>query len=114
MISRILKYLNLDLLLYPLMKARGWYSKVSPLEITCREVNDLIYDHVEGTLPEKQTVLLKRHTRTCPICRNFLKTYIATYKAESHVIPYEHIDTPNEMPQDLINAILNEQKNKNS
>ena len=44
--------------------------------------------------------------RVCPMCRNFLKTYIAAYKAKDHIFPYEDIDVPDAVPQDLIEAIL--------
>lgn len=44
--------------------------------------------------------------RVCPMCRNFLKTYIAAYKAESHILPYDDLDVPDSVPQDLIDAIL--------
>lgn len=106
MITRALKNLRLDILLRPLTPIGGWYLRTSSRMITCREFNDFIYDYVEGTLSEKQTVLFKRHMRICPMCRNFLKTYIATYKAAGQIIPFDDIDVPDEVPQDLIDAIL--------
>lgn len=74
--------------------------------ITCREFNDFIFDYVEGTLSEEQLVLFKRHMRICPMCRNFLKTYIATYKAKGEILPYDDVSVPNEVPKDLVDAIL--------
>ena len=74
--------------------------------ITCREFNDFIYDYVDITLSEKQTVLFERHMRICPMCRNFLKTYIATYKAVGQILPFDDRVVPDEVPQDLIDAIL--------
>ena len=74
--------------------------------ITCREFNDFIIEYVEGTLTDKQIILFNRHMRVCPMCRNFLKTYIAAYKAKDYIFPYEDIDVPDAVPQDLIDAIL--------
>ena len=106
MIGRVLKYLRLELLMRPLKPIFGWYMRVSPRMITCREFNDVMYDYIGGNLSEKQVILIQRHTRFCPLCRNFLKTYVAAYKAESHILPYEDIVVPDTVPQDLIDAIL--------
>lgn len=81
--------------------------------ITCREFNDFIMEYVEGTLTEDQKTLFNRHMRVCPMCRNFLKTYIATYKAKGDIFPYEDIDVPDVIPQDLIDAILEVKQSKN-
>ena len=101
-----LKRLKLDTLIQPISPLGAWYFRVSPRMITCREFNDFIIEYVEGTLTTKQVTLFKRHMKICPMCRNFLKTYIATYKAKSHIFPHEDIDVPDEVPQDLIDAIL--------
>lgn len=106
MTSYPLKYLRLDLIMPLISSVGGWYLRVSPRMITCREFNDFIYDYIEGALSEKQTVLFQRHMRACPSCRNFLKTYIATYKAENQIFPYVDIEVPDRVPQDLIDAIL--------
>lgn len=105
MISHAFKRLRRTLIINPMLNLAGWYFRVSPKMITCRQLNDLIYDHTEGNLTEKQTALFERHTRVCPICRNFHKTYMATYKTKSHISPHSHLDVPSEVPQNLINAI---------
>ena len=106
MINHFIKHLRLDAIIRPFMPIGAWYLRTSSRMITCREFNDFIYEYVDGTLSEKQTVLFKRHMRICPMCRNFLKTYIATYKAEGQIFPYDDIDVPDEVPQELIDAIL--------
>jgi hypothetical protein len=82
--------------------------------ITCREFDDFIYDYVNETLLEKQTVLFERHMRICPICRNFLKTYIATYKAAGQILPFDDMNVPDEVPQGLIDAILDVRRINNA
>lgn len=104
--GRSLKYLMVDILMRPMMPLGGKYLKASPRMITCREFNDFIYDYVEGKLTDSQTILFKRHMRVCPMCRNFLKTYIATYQAGANIFPYEDIEVPETVPQDLIDAII--------
>jgi len=84
----------------PVMPIGGWYM------ITCKEFNDFIYDYVEENLTQKQLILFKRHMKVCPMCRNFLRTYLAAYKAKDGLLPYSNLDVPTSMPQDLIDAIL--------
>ena len=112
MIKAVLKYLKHDGLMQPIMNIFGRYFKLSSRMITCREINDSTFDYINGDLTEEQVTLFQRHIRICPICRTFLKTYVAVHEAESHVIPFENIDVPDTMPQGLIHAILNVRKNK--
>lgn len=91
MINRLLKN---ELTKKPIISLAGWYFRTNPKTITCREFNDSIFDHIEKDLTAEQVILFERHMRVCPICRNFLKTYIATYKTKDHIDPYEHIPPP--------------------
>jgi hypothetical protein len=43
--------------------------------------------------------------RVCPICRNFLNTYIAAYKATDHSFADSDLDGLSTVAQDLLNAI---------
>lgn len=112
MMGPVSKFLKLDVLLRPFMSIRGWYFRLSPWMMTCREFNHSIYESVEGDLSGKQLTLFERHKQACPICRNFLKTYTATHQAKSHIFPYENIDVADEVPQDLIDAILDVKRNQ--
>lgn len=112
--NHVLKYLRLDIFMRPITPIGGWFLRMSPRMITCREFNDFIYDYVEGELSEKQVILFNRHMRVCPMCRNFLKTYVAAYKAKSQIFPYDDIDVPDAVPQDLIAAILDLKRNQDA
>lgn len=112
MIDHALKYLKLDVLIKPVTPVGAWFLRVSPSMITCRQFNDFIYDYVDGALLESQVQLFERHIRICPMCRNFLRTYIASHKARGEVFPYDDIDVPDVVPQDLIEAILNVKQNQ--
>lgn len=88
------------------MKPLGsWYLRVSPRMITCREFNDFVIDYTENLLSDKQVLLFERHMKVCPMCRNFMKTYIATIKAGEAFFPYNDTQVPSEVPEDLLNAI---------
>lgn len=107
MISHAIKRLKRAVKIMPILSFTGWYFRFSPRMITCRKFNDLIYDRTEGNLTDKQTVLFERHIRACPICRNFYKTYKASYEAKNHISPYSKLDVPSAVPQNLIDAIHN-------
>lgn len=106
MIKAILKYLPLEKLMRPLMPLGGWYLRVSKRMITCKEFNDFVYDYVEEELSDSQMVLFQRHMRVCPMCRQYFKTYLAAYRARKSILPYEDIELPQSVPDDLIEAIL--------
>lgn len=105
MIIHSLKRINLELFMQPLMPIASWYLRVSPRMVTCREFNDFIFDYTEGLLTEKQAALFERHMKICPMCRNFMKTYTATFKAGKAFFPYSNLEVPNTVPADLLNAI---------
>lgn len=89
----------------PVLPIGGWYLRVSSRMITCREFNDFIFDYTEGLLTDQQTKLFESHMRVCPMCRDFLKTYIAAYKAAKHSFADSALEVPSTVPQDLLNAI---------
>lgn len=105
MISNILKMVKIETIMAPIMPIGGWYLRISPRMITCRQFNEFIFDYTEGLLSDKQSTLFERHMRICPMCRNFLKTYIAGYNAGKASFPYSDLDVPNTVPQDLLDAI---------
>jgi len=105
MMPKILKAIKFETLMRPIMPIGAWYFRVSPKMITCREFNQFIFDYTENLLTEKQSKLFERHMKVCPMCRNFLKTYIAAYKAGKHVFPENNLNVPDTVPQDLLDAI---------
>lgn len=103
--NRMLKRIDLKRLVKPVMPFTAWYLRVSPRMISCKEFNDFIFDYTEGLLTRKQTKLFDRHMRVCPMCRNFMKTYVATYKAGKAFFPYSDEELPQSVPEDLLTAI---------
>ena len=113
MMYKLLKSIKIETLMKPIMPIGGWYLRVSPRMITCRQFNDFIFDYTEGLLNDKQLELFERHMKICPMCRNFLKTYIAGYSAGNASIPYSDAEVPQTIPQDLLNAISETSKKAN-
>jgi hypothetical protein len=105
MIPELSKFSKLETILIPVMFVMGWSFRASSRMITCREFNAFIFDYTEGYLSEKQLVLFERHMRFCPMCRNFLKTYIAGYSAGKVLFPYSNLEVPKTVPQGLLDAI---------
>jgi len=98
----------------PMMPIGAWYLRVSPRMITCKEFNEFIFDYTEGLLSDKQLKLFERHMKVCPMCRNFLKTYIAGYSAGNASFPYSDIEVPKTVPQELLDAINSTSNNYKS
>lgn len=105
MIRRLLSKNTIKRIIGPIMPAGAWYLRVSPRMITCQQFNEFIFEYTEGNLSNKQLTLFERHMRICPMCRNFLRTYVASYKAGEIVTPYSDHENAATVPQELIDAI---------
>jgi len=56
-------------------------ESVSPSEIECRQVAELLGDYLEGTLPREIRKLIDFHIDECAPCAAFLNTYRGTMDA---------------------------------
>lgn len=70
--------------------------------MTCREVLDFLMDYLALDLPEPQVAAFERHLATCPSCVAYLKSYEQTVQLGRSVAA----DDPEELPEDLVAAIL--------
>jgi hypothetical protein len=66
---------------------------------TCKEITDLIFGYLNGTLRPAIKRDFQRHLRICPDCVNFLNTYKKTASATRSI-------RPDEIPPRLRNNIL--------
>lgn len=105
MIIRALKKMNIELAMKAMMPISSWYISVSRRMITCQQFNDFIFDYTEELLTPEQVKLFERHMKVCPICRNFLKTYVAAFKTGKAFFPYSDQAVPDTVPEDLLEAI---------
>ena len=105
MITQVFWKRQIEQVMSPMRPVGAWYMRISPRMITCREFNEFVFDYSEGLLTQKQVTLFERHMKWCSMCRNFLKTYEATFKAGDAFFPYSDEKTPDTVPEDLLDAI---------
>ena len=99
-----LKTIRFEKIIKPMMPIANWCFRLSPGMVTCREFNAFVLDYTEGLLTDRQSVLFERHMRFCPMCRSFLKTYIASYKAVK-AYRLDDFELLEDVPQELLDAI---------
>jgi predicted anti-sigma-YlaC factor YlaD len=74
--------------------------------VTCQEIADFLMDYLDGALAEEQRTVFDEHLSECPDCVAYLQSYEMTVKAVQSVrIPTEEPQR-NEIPEDLVRAIL--------
>ena len=76
----------------------------------CREITDLLVDHMMGELDPETVAAFEEHLRLCPDCVAFLNTYRKTIRA-TRSLRYENI--PAEMER-RVRRFLRERTQKGS
>ena len=79
--------------------------------ITCKEFEDFILDYLDDELPALQRSRFERHIRLCRECKQYLQAYQRTLEVSRAVFPLADSPVPNDVPEDLIKAILKARKN---
>lgn len=79
--------------------------------ITCREFEDFVQDYLDGELSVKQKSLFELHLRLCRECREYLTAYQRSLELGKRVFDESMANLPEEVPEDLIRAIV-ESRNK--
>jgi anti-sigma factor RsiW len=74
--------------------------------VTCREFADFMMDYLTGELSADVVALFERHLSRCPNCRTYLAQYRATVSAGREAFADEDSSLPEDVPEDLIQAIL--------
>ncbi len=62
-------------------RLRGIMNRRVPYLMTCRQVDALTVDYVDGALRRGPRRRVRLHLRMCPDCRSFLGSYAATIRA---------------------------------
>ena len=80
--------------------------------MTCQEVAGFLMDYINRELSETQRAIFEEHLGICPECVAYLRSYEITIQASKAA--YAHVDDPdaNEVPEDLVRAILAARKKK--
>jgi anti-sigma factor RsiW len=74
--------------------------------VTCREFADFIMDYLTNELPADVAASFDRHLSRCPNCHTYLAQYRATVAAGREAFADDRARVPDEVPEDLIQAIL--------
>jgi anti-sigma factor RsiW len=74
--------------------------------VTCREFADFIMGYLSAELPEETRTRFMRHLSLCVNCQAYLKSYEETVKLGKRAFEDENSAIPGEVPEDLVNAIL--------
>ena len=74
--------------------------------ITCEEFEGFVLAYLDGELPERQRTVFEWHLRMCRECREYLSSYQTALAAGRAVLPSPSDPVPEDVPEDLIRAIL--------
>lgn len=74
--------------------------------ITCREFEEFVLRYLDGELPARQAKIFEWHLRICRECREYLAAYKRTIEIGKAVLGPAHEPVPEDVPEDLIRAVL--------
>jgi predicted anti-sigma-YlaC factor YlaD len=74
--------------------------------VNCRQVIEFLMDYVDGELPEHVKMCFDMHLEVCPPCIEYLKTYQETIVLAKDCCKEDPNCRCDEMPEQLITAIL--------
>jgi hypothetical protein len=74
--------------------------------VNCREVTELLGEHLDGTLPVFQRLRLRVHVWLCKHCRNYLRSYKTTLRAEKAALIHAPGAASDELPDALARSII--------
>jgi anti-sigma factor RsiW len=60
---------------------------VTPDELTCRELVELVTEYFEGALPSGERLRFEEHLETCSPCRAYLEQMRRTIDVVGHIPP---------------------------
>ena len=78
--------------------------------ITCKEFEDFVQRHLDGELSDKQRSTFEWHLSLCRECREYLAAYKHAIEITDAVLTPVKSPIPDEVPEDLIKAILEARK----
>lgn len=81
--------------------------------MTCREFADFLADYLSGELAPAARAQFERHLDLCPNCVAYLSNYRDTIAVGRHAFDDDDAGLPNDVPDDLVQAILASRRNRN-
>jgi anti-sigma factor RsiW len=74
--------------------------------MTCREFIDFLIEYCSGALNEEEQRIFEAHLAECPWCVAYLNNYRETIKLGRVVMSTYQETTSEDMPEELVAAIL--------
>jgi anti-sigma factor RsiW len=74
--------------------------------MTCREFVEFLMQYVSGELSPAERTVFEEHMAECPECVAYLRTYEQTIRLEKAAFADPARPVPDEVPEDLVRAIL--------
>lgn len=79
--------------------------------ITCKEFEDFVLRYLDDELSGRQKSVFELHIRICRECRDYLAAYRRACELGRSVLPSPDDPLPNDVPDDLIKAVLDARSN---
>ena len=89
---------------------KGFMLKRMHGMITCKEFEDFIQRYCDDELTNRQRSQFERHLSICRECREYLVAYQHAMKVSRAVFLSSDDPVPDDVPEDLIKAILEARK----
>ncbi len=74
--------------------------------MTCKDLIDFLDDYLAGALPPGQRERFEEHLAVCRDCANYLDSYKRTVLLGRAAFAMPEDPVPQDVPQDLLRAIL--------
>ena len=87
-------------------KAKGLMFRHGPMMMTCAEFETFVLEYLSGSLPRRQKRIFELHLKICRECRDYLEAYRRSVKLGRAVFETPAAPLPEDVPEDLVNAIL--------
>ena len=78
--------------------------------MNCREFTEFLHEYLSGKLPEGERAEFDKHLAECPWCVAYLDSYKKTIQLEKDAFIPAEAPPPAEVPEELIQAILQARK----
>jgi len=72
----------------------------------CREVVEFLAEYLSGDMPSDQRLAFDEHLEACPECVAYVKSYQETVKLGKAAFSHPDERVPDEVPEELVEAIL--------
>ena len=78
--------------------------------INCRTFVEFLMDYLDGALPAGQAEVFEEHLSQCSACVNYMNTYQEAIRLGRMAFKDPEAAVPQEVPEDLVKAILEARK----